>query len=132
MSAGTTAAPGRQARTPAGIPARGWWQVLRRAFAESSADNVSMLAGGVAYFSFLAIFPALIAAVTLYGLVADPATVAQQVGDLAASLPREAQPLITDQLASAASGGGGALGIGRHDDERWVTSCRLWTRHRHP
>ncbi|RZT85791.1 membrane protein [Pseudonocardia sediminis] len=103
---------GRQARTPTGVPPRGWWQVLRRAFAESSADNVSMLAGGVAYFGFLAIFPALIAGVTLYGLVADPATVTRQVQDLTALLPQEAQPLITDQLTSIASGGGSALGIG--------------------
>ncbi len=112
MTTNTTEAPGRQARTPVDVPPRGWWQVVRRALAESSTDNVSMLAGGVAYFSFLAIFPALIAAVTLYGLVADPATVTQQVGSLAASLPQQAQPLITDQLASVASGGGGALGIG--------------------
>jgi membrane protein len=67
---------------------------------------------GVAYFGFLAIFPALIAAVTLYGLVADPATVAGQVGELAGTLPQEARPLITDQLASVASGSGGALGVG--------------------
>ncbi|MET0190280.1 MAG: YihY/virulence factor BrkB family protein, partial [Pseudonocardia sediminis] len=108
----TESSPGRQARTPAGVPPRGWWQVLRRAFAESSADNVSMLAGGVAYFGFLAIFPALIAGVTLYGLVADPATVTRQVQDLTALLPQEAQPLITDQLTSIASGGGSALGVG--------------------
>lgn len=110
--AGTDAEPGREARSPAGVPPRGWWQVLRRAVAESSADHVPMLAGGVAYFGFLAIFPALVAAVTLYGLVADPATVAEQVRSLAAALPREAQPLITDQLAAVASGSGGALGVG--------------------
>ena len=46
-----------------------------------------MLAGGVAYFAFLAIFPAIIAALTLWGLVADPETVAQQVRDLSAVLP---------------------------------------------
>jgi membrane protein len=52
--------------------------VARRAFKESTDDNVGMLAGGVAYFAFLAVFPALIAAISLYGLVAAPATVADQ------------------------------------------------------
>jgi membrane protein len=94
------------------IPPRGWWQVTRRAFAESKADHVPMLAGGVAFFAFLAVFPALIAALTLYGLVADPTEVAQQVETLAATLPREAQPLIIDQLRSVVAGSDGALGIG--------------------
>jgi membrane protein len=103
---------GREAETPMQIPPRGWWQVIRRAVAESKADHVPMLAGGVAFFAFLAIFPALIAGLTLYGLVADPAQAAQQVEALAATLPREAQPLITDQLRSVVAGSGSALGVG--------------------
>ncbi len=71
-----------------------------------------MLAGGVAFFAFLAIFPALIAALTLYGLVAEPAQVAQQVESLAGALPQSAQPLITDQLGAVAASSDGALGIG--------------------
>lgn len=112
MSTTAQRPPGDQAEAPTQIPARGWWQITRRAFKESSDDNVSMLAAGVAFFAFLAIFPALIAAITLYGLIADPAQVAQQVGSLASSLPQEAQPIITDQLGSVASGSGGALTLG--------------------
>ena len=104
--------PGHEAESPTQIPPRGWWQVTRRAFAESKADHVPMLAGGVAFFAFLAVFPALIAGLTLYGLVADPAQVAQQVETLAATLPREAQPLIVDQLRSVVAGSDRALGIG--------------------
>jgi membrane protein len=66
----------------------------------------------VAFFAFLAIPPALIAALTLYGLVADPQTVARQMQGLAGSLPREAQPLIADQLNAVVSGSNGALSIG--------------------
>jgi membrane protein len=104
--------PGEEAATPTEIPPRGWWQVVRRAFKESSADNVPMLAGGVAFFAFLAIFPAIIAALTLYGLVADPATVATQVNDLSAILPQQAQPIVADQLQSVSSASGRALGFG--------------------
>jgi membrane protein len=70
-----------------------------------------MLAGGVAFFAFLAVFPALIAAITLYGLIADPGQVAGQVESLAGTLPQETQPLITDQLNSVVSTSGGALGV---------------------
>jgi len=44
--------------------------------------------------------------------VADPQTVARQMQALAGSLPREAQPLIADQLNTLANGGNGALSIG--------------------
>jgi membrane protein len=104
--------PGHEADTPVQIPPRGWWQVTRRAFAESKADHVPMLAGGVAFFAFLAVFPALIAALTLYGLVADPAQVARQVEELAAALPRDAQPLIAEQLGAVVASSDGALGVG--------------------
>jgi membrane protein len=107
-----TRALGQEAQTPAQIPARGWWQVIRRAVKESTADHVSMLAGGVAFFAFLAVFPALIAAVTLYGLIADPAEVARQVESLAGALPQETRPLIAGQLNSVVSSSDSALGVG--------------------
>jgi membrane protein len=103
--------PGEEAKAPTQIPARGWRQVVRRAFKESSADNVGVLAGGIAYAAFLAIFPALIAGISLFGLVADPATVATQAEGVLAALPQEAQPLIRDQLTSLASTSGGALSL---------------------
>jgi membrane protein len=108
----STPIPGERAETPAQIPPAGWRQVARRALKESSADNVPMLAGGVAYFAFLAVFPALIAAISLYGLIADPTTVAAQLRSLAAILPQSTQPLIADQLNAVVSTSGGALTIG--------------------
>jgi membrane protein len=103
---------GQEADTPTQIPPRGWWQVVRRAVKESSDDHVPMLAGGVAYFAFLAVFPALIAAITLYGLIADPGQVADQVRSLAGMLPPETRPLIVNQLNSLVSTSGNALGVG--------------------
>jgi membrane protein len=101
--------PGDEAQVPTQIPARGWWQVTRRAFKESSKDNVGIMAGGIAYFGFISIFPALIAGLSLYGLVADPATIAQQGESVLSALPQDAQPLIRDQLTSIAAGNSGAL-----------------------
>jgi membrane protein len=103
--------PGREAEAPTQIPPRGWWQVTRRALKESSDDNVSILAGGVAFFAFLAIFPAIIAAITLYGLIADPADVAEQIESLSDLLPAQSQPLIAEQLNSIVQSSGRALGF---------------------
>jgi membrane protein len=104
--------PGEHAEAPTQIPPRGWWQVVRRAFKEASDDHVPMLAGGVAFFAFLAVFPALIAALTLYGLVADPAQVARQIESLAGALPEDARPILVDQLNAVAAASNGALTIG--------------------
>ena len=70
--------PGIHAEKPTQIPWRGWKQILKRAWAEHKADNMPIIAGGVAFFGFLSIFPALIALVSLYGLVATE-TVADQI-----------------------------------------------------
>ena len=70
--------PGGTADRPRDIPRRGWFQVLRRARTEAKADQVPLIAAGVAFYAFLAIFPAIIAAVLLYGLVADPSQVASR------------------------------------------------------
>lgn len=106
------AVPGARAGAPQEVPARGWWQILRRAFAESSADNVSMLAGGVAFFGFLAVIPALIALVSVYGLVADPEQVASTLDSLGSALPASAQALVTEQITSVVSASGGGLTAG--------------------
>ncbi|PRY50451.1 membrane protein [Geodermatophilus tzadiensis] len=103
--------PGVHAERPTQIPARGWKQVVKRAWAENNADNMPIIAGGVAFFAFLAIFPALIATISIYGLVASPETVAEQVESLSAQLPDSAASLIGDQLTSITQNSGGALSL---------------------
>jgi membrane protein len=90
--------PGGKAERPTQIPARGWLQVAKRGWKEAKADQVPLLAAGVAFFAFLAIFPAMIALVSLYGLFADPATIASQLEQLTEALPEEARQVITDQV----------------------------------
>jgi membrane protein len=104
--------PGIHAEKPTEIPWRGWKQILKRAWAENKADNMPIIAGGVAFFGFLSIFPALIALISIYGLVASPETVARQVEDLSAQLPNEAAELIETQLRAIVTNSGSALSIG--------------------
>ena len=103
--------PGVDADKPTEIPARGWVQILKRAWAENSADNMSIIGGGVAFFGFLAIFPTLIAAISLYGLVASPATVQEQVNSLQGTVPQAVLDIIDDQLTSLTEAGSGALSV---------------------
>jgi membrane protein len=68
-------AGGGDAARPSDIPARGWLDIVKRTRKEIKDDNVTLIAAGVAFYSMLAIFPALIAVVTIYGLVAEPTDV---------------------------------------------------------
>src|SRR5919107_2906352 len=103
--------PGVHAQKPTDIPWAGWKQIFKRAWAEHKADNMPIIAGGVAFFGFLSVFPALIALISLYGLVASPETVARQVEDLSAQLPNSAAELIGEQLEAIVSNSSGALSI---------------------
>ena len=104
--------PGVTARRPTQIPMRGWKQIVKRAWAENKADNMPIIGGGVAFFGFLAIFPALIALISIYGMVASPDTIAKQVNSFASGLPTSARGLISDQLKSIVDNSGSALTIG--------------------
>jgi membrane protein len=103
--------PGVRAEKPTEIPARGWVQILKRAWAENKADNMPIIGAGVAFFGFLAVFPALIATISLYGLVASPEEVTQQIESLSDQLPQSAQELLRDQLTSITENSGGALTV---------------------
>ena len=104
--------PGGQADSPTQIPAQGWKQVLLRTKQQIKEDNIPLLAAGVAFYAFIALFPALIAAVTVYGLVADPEQVEEQVSGFADTLPSEAAALLENQLTDIAGGSPSALGWG--------------------
>ena len=97
---GVALAPGAEADRPQDIPRRGWLQILKRSWAQTTEDQIPLLAAGVAFFGFLALFPTLIALVVSYGLFADPSTIAAQVESLGGALPAEVQDLIIQQLTT--------------------------------
>lgn len=104
--------PGADAERPRDIPRSGWLQILKRAWKEAKADQVPLIAAGVAFYAFLAIFPAIIAAVLLYGLLANPSQVASQVDQIGSALPSSAQSLLSEQMKSLTSSNHQGLGIG--------------------
>jgi membrane protein len=101
---------GRDARRPYHIPLKGWWQVAQRVWTESGRDNLSVVAAGCAFYALFAIFPALSALISLYGLTASPANVESQFGMLADVLPGQAYDMVIEQIRRIAAASGGSLG----------------------
>jgi membrane protein len=105
-------ARGREARKPKDIPARGWKDILWRVKDQIKRDRLSIIAAGVAFYGLLAVFPALIALVAIYGLAFDPQQVERQVGALRGILPPEAAEVLLGQLSDLTSTDSTALGVG--------------------
>ncbi len=63
-----------------------------------SSDNISLLAAGVAFYMLLAIFPALVFIVAMFGLLAEPDQVRQWLVSLKGVLPTEAWNAIDAQV----------------------------------
>ncbi|HEY1109869.1 MAG TPA: YihY/virulence factor BrkB family protein [Opitutaceae bacterium] len=108
---------GRNAHQPTDIPAKGWLDVLSRTVQQLNEDNLTVVAAGVAFYGFVAVVPALAALVAIYGLIADPSQVTDQVTALARIVPGEALPLLRDQMIritsdNQAAGIGAAVGLG--------------------
>lgn len=102
---------GRAASKPTDIPAKGWKDVLWRVYEEIGQDRLISVAAGVTFYALLAIFPAIAALVSLYGLFADPATINDHLNAMAGMLPGGALEIIGDQVKRISSQGGEALGV---------------------
>ena len=59
---------------PTRLPARSWTGVVKRTVSEFRADNVTDWAAALTYYGILAIFPALLALVSVLGLIGQSAT----------------------------------------------------------
>nr|WP_179757084.1 YihY/virulence factor BrkB family protein [Kineococcus aurantiacus] len=94
---------GEEAESPQQIPARGWLAVTKRAWAEAKEDQVPLLAAGVAFKAFLAIFPALTAAFLVWGIFGDTRSIVDQINGVEA-IPQAARDLVTSQVTNVANG----------------------------
>ena len=60
---------------PTDLKKRSWKDTLKRTFTEFKEDNLTDWAAALTYYAVLSLFPALIALLSIVGLVADPATI---------------------------------------------------------
>jgi membrane protein len=100
-------------RRPAAAPGRpaSWKDVLLRIYDNISKDRIIVIAAGVTFYSLLAIFPAIAALVSLYGLFADPSTMAGHLDTLSGVAPSGAIDVIRDEMNRLAAQGRGKLGL---------------------
>lgn len=92
---------------PTDVRARSWMGVLKRMRTEFKNDNVTDLAAALTYYGVLAIFPALIALVSILGLVGHSATqpLVDNLGKLA---PGAARTIFTSAIHNLQNGRGAA------------------------
>ena len=109
--ADTEADRGRKAEGPTEIPAKGWWDIGKRVLREFGNDRVLLVSAGVTFYAILALFPAIGALVSIYGLIADPGTINDQLASLQGILPSGALDIVGEQVKRIAAKGGGTLGF---------------------
>ena len=90
----------------------GWWTILTNFWARLDRDHVSIMAAGTAFYALLSIFPGMSTLISIYGLVADPATIETQLNSFSGVLPQEALKLLSDQLHALVAAPRDKLGLG--------------------
>ncbi len=89
---------GRRAESVADIPWKGWKDILFRTYASISSDRVLLVAGGGTFYVLLALVPSLSVLISTYGLLFDPASLADHLNIMSRFMPAAAIDLIRDQL----------------------------------
>jgi membrane protein len=102
---------GRSAKQPEEIPPRGWWDITWRVIKRLGTDNVTLVAGGLAMYTLLSVFPGLTAALSIYGLFASPETVIQQMKAFSGVLPPGVWNIFNTQLQTLAGHQNSTLSI---------------------
>jgi membrane protein len=102
---------GRLSESPSEIPARGWKDILWRVYDGISEDRILANAAGVTFYALLALFPAIAALVSIYGLFADPAAIVSHLDAISGFAPGGAIDVLRDQLTRLAAQGNTTLGI---------------------
>ena len=102
---------GRDATSPAEIPATGWKDIRWRVYANIGDHRILALAAGMTYYSILAIFPALAALVAIYGIFTDAGSIAKHLDDISGFVPGGAIDVAREQLTRVSSISDRALGL---------------------
>ena len=108
---------------PTDMKKQSWFGTLKRAGKGFSRDNLTDWAAALTYYAVLSLFPAIIALISILGLVVDPATITRVITDVVSQLgPKSAVDTFKgpiDQIAGNRSGALLGLIIG--------VAAALWT-----
>lgn len=96
---------------------RASWRLARAVWGLASDNHIGLIAAGVAFFGLFGIFPGIAAVIAIFGLLADPLVVAQQLMLLEDIIPQDAYNLIAAQVYRLAAAPNQALG--------WTTALSI-------
>ena len=103
---------GRREKAPWQIPWAGWKDILWRVYASFNDNRLLAVAAGVVFYSLLAIFPAIAAFVSLYGLIADTSTIHFHLSLAAGIFPAGAVDILHEQITRLTAKTDAKLGLG--------------------
>ena len=103
---------GRNADGPHEIPPAGWAEVIARTAIRFARNRLMAEAAAVTFYSLLALFPALVVIVSLYGLVADPAALDRVVDALGGIVPQGGLDMLHGQVRALVANGPRGLSTG--------------------
>jgi membrane protein len=93
------------------ISGAGWKDIFVRTYQQINEDRLLATAAGVVFYGLLAIFPAITALVSSYGLFADPSTIAGNLQSLALMLPEGSFAIVQDQIGRVLAKETATLGV---------------------
>jgi membrane protein len=105
-------APGDRDASGSAVPSRRWQDLVLAVARGLSADRIFLIAAGVTFYAILALFPGIAALVSIYGLFADPSSIAGHLDMLSGVVPGGAVDVIREQLTRLAQQNGAALSFG--------------------
>ena len=99
------------ANSPLEVRSAGWKEIALRTYRRFEEDRVLAIAAGTVFYGLLAMFPAITAVVSSYGLFADPSTIAANLQSLAITLAVGSFAVVQDQVARWLAKGSAALSL---------------------
>lgn len=71
-----------------------WKSIFIKIKERTDENNVVIISAGVGFFGFLAIFPAIMALISIYGFVMDPQQIEEQVSKISAMMPEQTHKIL--------------------------------------
>jgi membrane protein len=86
------------------------WALMMAVWTTATERHISLIAAGVAFFGMFALFPAIAAIIAVFGLLADPSIVVQQLELMKEIIPEETYLLFVGQMGRLLAAQTGTLG----------------------
>ncbi|MDN3686795.1 YihY/virulence factor BrkB family protein [Cyclobacterium jeungdonense] len=89
-----------------------WKAILLKVKDQIGENNVIIVSAGVGFFGFLAIFPAIMALISIYGFVMDPQEIEEQVSKISSMMPEQTHEILQYRVDQFIQSTGESLGWG--------------------